>query len=278
VNLAQQSTIASNKTWIIILISGFLIALLLGIMGWLLARNHRRRLQQKDLLHQQEIRSVKQKEQLNQYMSVLQVQEEERNRIARDLHDGLGGLLAGVKLRLSTIASRERNPSSKEEIGTVITGLDHSANELRRISRNMMPESLLYMGLEPALEDLCRYLSNPGTTIRFQAINLQATYPQEVLINVYRIVQELLSNALKHAHASQVIVQVSDGDRHLFLTVEDNGQGMAQTTSELKPSGIGLKSIENRVALLKGRLETDSDASHGTTTNIEIPLDYERQD
>ncbi|MET0242789.1 MAG: ATP-binding protein [Flavitalea sp.] len=278
VNLAQQSTIASNNTWIIVLVSGFLVALLIGIMGWMLARNHRRRLQQKELLHQQELRSVKQQEQLSQYRSVVQVQEEERNRIARDLHDGLGGLLAGVKLRLSTIVSRERNPSSEEEIRTVIAGLDHSSNELRRISRNMMPESLLYMGLEPALEDLCRYLSNPLTAIRFQAINLQSTYPQAVLINVYRIIQELLSNALKHAKASQVIVQVSDGDGHLFLTVEDNGKGMAESISATRSSGLGLKSIENRVALLKGRLEIDSHVSHGTTTNIEIPLDYERQD
>ncbi len=275
-NQKQLLTINSNRIWIILLVAAFLMALITAFFSWKLAKSNQKTLHQKEQLHRQELTTLKQHEQLKQYHAVLQVQEEERNRIARDLHDGLGGLLAGVKLRLSTIAGKEREKpnGSGITISPVIADLDHAVNELRRIARNMMPEALLYMGLSPALADLCHYLGTGETRIQFQGIGLRPNYTPDVLIGVYRIVQELLNNAVRHAHASQIIVQCSDGDNHLFLTVEDDGQGFS---AGAQPSnGLGLKSIENRVALLKGRIEIDSKPGRGTTVNVEIPIDDAR--
>ncbi|WP_177181214.1 tetratricopeptide repeat-containing sensor histidine kinase [Parapedobacter koreensis] len=273
-NQKQRLALDKNRMWAILSTSLGILALVVAFFLWKLTRANRKRLIQKEQLHQQKLQSVAQKERLNQYQTILQVQEEERNRIARDLHDGLGGLLAGIKLRLSTLNARSLSVASQAEeeqdMSLIIGDLNQASNELRRIARNMMPEALLDIGLEHALSDLCQFLASSRTRILFQGLDLKQTYVNRVMINVYRIVQELLNNALKHADASQIIVQCSDEQDHLFLTVEDDGKGF--DTLNLKSKGIGLKSIENRVALLNGRMEIDSQLRRGTTISIEIPL------
>lgn len=274
-NQRQQLAIDKNRLWITLLIAGLMIAIIVTYFSWKLVQSNRQALVQNEKLHQEELFNLKHQERLHQFSSVLQGQEEERNRIARDLHDGLGGLLAGIKLRLSTIATKgkEKSQTPTTEIQSVILELDHSVDELRRIARNMMPESLLYMGLRPALADLCKYMDTPATSVTFQSFDLSSSYRQPVLIGVYRIVQELLNNAIKHAKATQIIVQCSESDDHLFLAVEDDGCGFDLTTVMI--NGLGLKNIENRVALLHGKVETVSNPGQGTTVNIEIPVLHE---
>jgi signal transduction histidine kinase len=271
-NQKQQSAIDKNRLLITLLIAGLTIAIIVTYFSWKLVQTNRKSLLQKEKLHREELFNMKQQEQLHQYNSILQGQEEERNRIARDLHDGLGGLLAGIKLRLSTMATkgREKAQTPTTEIESVIVELDHSVDELRRIARNMMPESLLYMGLRPALADLCKYMDTPSTSVKFQSFDLNTSYRQAILIGVYRIVQELLNNAVKHSKATQIIVQCSESNNHLFLAVEDDGCGFDVTKVVVK--GLGLKNIANRVALLHGKLETVSSPGQGTTVNIEIPV------
>ncbi|RQP08094.1 MAG: hypothetical protein EAS52_25640 [Parapedobacter sp.] len=114
-------------------------------------------------------------------------------------------------------------------------------------------------------------MDTPQIPIKFQSLNLEDNYPEQLRITVYRIVQELLANALKHANASEIILQCSELDRWLFITVEDNGKGMA--TAENVPSkGLGLSNIRNRVALLNGQMEIQAQPGEGTTVNIQIPL------
>lgn len=271
-NRKQQSAIDRNRLWIMFLIGSLTIALTIAYFSWRLARSNRQALNQQERLHEEELLTLKQQEQLRQFHSIVQGQEEERNRISRDLHDGLGGLLAGVKLRLSAVVTKERERTSvpNEAIESVIVELDRSVDELRRVARNLMPESLLYMGLKPALADLCKYIDTPTTSVRFHGFDLSTNYPQPILIGVYRIVQELLNNAIKHACAKQVIVQCSESDQTLSLTVEDDGCGF--NPKEVGKKGLGLKNVENRVALLHGSLEMESRPDRGTTVNIEIPI------
>ncbi|MGK6351631.1 ATP-binding protein [Parapedobacter sp. DT-150] len=259
-NQRQRLALDKNRIWIMLSASLGLLASVIAFFLWKLAK--------------EKLQSMTQKERLSQYQTILHVQEEERNRIARDLHDGLGGLLAGIKLRLSALTSRSLSAApqveEEEELSLVIGDLNTASDELRRIARNMMPETLLNIGLEHALSDLCKFLNSLRTRILFQGLDLKPAYTGTIMTNVYRIVQELLTNALKHADASQIIVQCSDEKDHLFLTVEDNGKGF--DALNLKTGGIGLKSIENRVALLNGRMETDTQPHRGTTISITIPI------
>lgn len=271
-NRRQQSAIDKSRLWMILLIAGLTVALTIAYFSWKLARSNRRALRQRDRLHEEELLNLKQQEQLRQFDSILQGQEEERNRISRDLHDGLGGRLAGVKLRLSAVATKEKEQKAmpNEEMDAVIAELDRSVDELRRVARNLMPEALLYMGLKAALADLCEYVNTSTMSVKFHGFDLSATYSQPILIGVYRIVQELLNNAIKHAGANQIIVQCSGSDQSLSLTVEDDGYGF--NPQEVGKKGLGLKNVENRVALLHGVVEIDSHPGRGTTVNIEIPI------
>src|SRR5690606_13982561 len=168
-NQRQQSAIDKNRLWIMLLVASLTIALTIAYFSWKLARSNRRALRQRDRLHEEELLNLKQQEQLRQFDSILQGQEEERNRISRDLHDGLGGRLAGVKLRLSAVATKEKEQKAmpNEEIDAVIAELDRSVDELLRVARNLMPEALLYMGLKAALADLCEYVNTSTMSVKF---------------------------------------------------------------------------------------------------------------
>ena len=225
--------------------------------------------QQQQQLYKKELKEIEQVAQLKVYDAMLQGQEQERNRVARDLHDGLGGMLAGVKLKLSAIAGKEEIKKTDMELYKVITQLDQSVSELRRIARNMMPETLLQLGLEPALKDLCSSLETPGLKIDFEAPGLGSHIPQPAQITIYRIIQELLSNALRHAQAKNILVQCTQNEGHVFITVEDDGIGFDVNKSAGK-NGIGLSNIKSRVEFLKGKFEIHSAPGEGTTVNIEV--------
>ncbi|WP_353184271.1 ATP-binding protein [Parapedobacter lycopersici] len=242
-------------------------ALLLAAVGFLVyfLRNSSKLAAQKELNHEQQVRELEQQQELAVTRAMLEGEERERQRIARDLHDGLGGALSGIKIKLSGQRETPVTPVVEEVIGQ----LEHSIGELRRIARNMMPESLVRSGLEVALRDLCVSLANAATDIEFQANGIRRTLAIAIQVNIYRIVQELLSNAIRHSQASRVIVQCLQEDDHFLITVEDNGRGF-DTTAAKQAQGIGLNNIHNRVDYLKGSMEMDSAAGQGTTVNIEL--------
>ncbi|PPL03523.1 tetratricopeptide repeat-containing sensor histidine kinase [Parapedobacter indicus] len=272
-NRQQELKISKTRWWALSLGCGLLLALCVTYFSWKIGKKNKKLLTQNALLHQEELRSIRQQERLRQYDAMLQGQEAERNRLAKDLHDGLGGLLAGVKLKLSSIVAKvdKGAPGRNGAVDDVIHQLDYSVDELRRIAHNMMPESLRHGGLASALSDLCRYMHTPQVQVTFQDLGIKDHYPEQLRITVYRVVQELLANAVKHADADEIILQCSELDRWLFLTVEDNGKGMELAKNDLS-EGLGLTNIQNRVSLLNGHIETVSQPGEGTTVNIQIPL------
>ncbi|WP_169540055.1 tetratricopeptide repeat-containing sensor histidine kinase [Niabella aurantiaca] len=214
---------------------------------------------------EQEVRSLKQRQQIALTQALLQGEEKERARMARDLHDGLGGMLAGVKINLTNALQED----SSTEIGRVIMQLDDSVTELRRIARNMMPEALLRSGLRTALSDLCQSVSNEQLTVDFSFMNISETLPRQIQIIIYRIIQELLSNIVKHSGASEAFLQCSQDEDVFYITVEDNGRGM-NTAEAGKHRGIGMDNIRSRVDFLKGRMDVHSGPAKGTIINIEL--------
>ncbi|WJS95370.1 histidine kinase [Flavobacterium johnsoniae] len=233
---------------------------------WIYSNYQKKLSFQKELNHKQELSALENQQKLSISNALIEGEEIERKRIARELHDGLGSMLSGLKMHLN-LADREN-----KEINPNINGmLNDSIKELRNISQNLMPESLMKLGLEHALKDLCASHSTSETTIDFQYLIKKSTFPQHFKIMIYRIIQELLNNALKYAKASQILISCSQNKDVFYITVEDNGIGFNVKHAE-KRDGMGLRNIKNRVAFLNGKLEIDSIPNKGTSTYIELKI------
>src|SRR5690606_24737725 len=136
--------------------------------------------------------------------ALLEGEERERQRVARDLHDGLGGTLSGIKIKLDGLS---QNMPAIVPLHEIIGQLEGSIGELRRIAQNMMPGSLNRSGLEEAIRDLCASIASDHTKVEFQANGIRQDIPIGTQVHIYRIVQELLTNALKHGQASKILIQ-----------------------------------------------------------------------
>jgi signal transduction histidine kinase len=197
--------------------------------------------------------------------ALLDGEEKERRRIAQELHDGINGNLAALKLNLK--------PDEKHQ---TIVLLDQTMNEVRMISHNLMPDAVKKFGLKEALENYISGMNDTDTiSIHFQHLGNENNLDDELSVNIYRIVQELVKNSLKHAGASEILVQITSGLDNMQITVEDDGKGFdagALKSTPSKKAGIGLANIENRVSYHQGSFDIRSSTHEGTSINIEIPL------
>lgn len=217
-----------------------------------------------------EIESLLQKQEVISAYQIMEAQELERKRIAEDLHDGLGSSLAAVKFHLHAY---KNNPTNTEELFNTTTELlDLAVKEVRDISHNMIAGVLPKSGLTHAIQDLKNTIE-ASHQLKFQLHihHLDDRLDRFVEINIYRIIQESISNILKHAHASEIILQLSRHENDLLLIIEDNGIGFNTNTVNLR-AGIGLKNIESRVDALAGKLQLDSIKGKGTIITVEIPI------
>ncbi|WP_312298067.1 ATP-binding protein [Chryseobacterium sp.] len=261
----------NSYLWVLSLI--LLLFLSLLIFLFIIYRKNKKLSEQKEINLQQKIEDIKQKEELALTKAILEGEERERERVAKDLHDGLGGMLAGVKINLSTWSSNQLDPEQHQDFYKILNQLDNSVTELRHVARNLMPESLLKFGLETALSDLCEFYGRKDLEIYFEPLNIEKNLALAVQLNIYRIVQELLANAVKHAEATNILLQCSQSGESFLITIEDNGKGFDKDI-ENTTKNMGLRNLKNRVNYLKGKMEVSSD-SQGTTINIELNIDGE---
>lgn len=233
-------------------------------------RNQRQLLEQEKKLQAEQILALEKEQQVISLQSMITGQESERNRIAKDLHDGLGGLFSTVKMYFSTLA-HEQPALNENLLFQKSMELTHTASEeLRRIAHNLMPEILLKLGLVNAIQDLCNQI-NIGRllNISLQIYGMGLRLNPHTEIMLYRIVQELLNNILKHAQATEVIIQFNRHDERLNITIEDNGRGFNACEDK---AGAGLNTIQSRVNYLNGELNIDSTQGVGTTVMMEFLL------
>jgi len=263
--LVQHSEIERKNTLNYILIAGTALFLAISL---LLYRNYR----QKQKLQQQRISELETEKHLTAVEAVLKGEEQERTRLAKDLHDGLGGMMSGIKYSFQTM---KRNlimtPENQQAFERSMDMLDSSISEMRRVAHNMMPEALVKFGLDTALKDFCNDINQAGPLqVSYQSIGISETaFDQTVAITIYRIVQELLNNVMKHASAKTAIVQVSKANEVTTITVEDDGKGFDPRILEAG-KGIGWSNIESRIRYLKGKTDIQSEAGKGTSVHIEI--------
>jgi two-component system NarL family sensor kinase len=261
-----------HKSVLNYILFGSLIAFLL--VSFLMFRNlrHRQLLARQQVeLQRQHIRELEKDKQLIAVDSLLKGQEEERSRLAKDLHDGLGGLLSGVKFSLSNMKDNLIvTPDNMAVFERSLDMVDTSIRELRRVAHNMMPEMLSKFGLDEALKDYCNGVdATKLLSVKYQSLGMDIRLDNAIEIIVYRIVQELVNNILKHAAATEVFIQLIRENDRLSIVVEDNGKGF--DTSLLKNNkGAGWVNIRSRVEYLKGQLDVHSEQGKGTLVNIEL--------
>lgn len=198
---------------------------------------------------------------INYTKALVEGEEKERKRIAQDLHDRLGGTLSSIKLRLSSSAS-DRIEKTQEM-------LDGAVEELRKISHNLASISLIKFGLISSLKSLCETINSEKLKIDFLHHGIDERLPVEITVPIYRAIQELFSNIIKHAKASKVTLQVQRNSQQLNVIVEDNGKGF---NPKAEFEGMGLKSVKSRVEAINGKITFDSSPFSGTTVIIDIPL------
>lgn len=273
--LKVQKAILRQRNYLILSLA---IALGLGLLAFLLYRHLR--LQREKLVKAElerksiEIDQLLRQQELSSLKAQMQGQNEERDRIARDLHDRLGSLLSTIKLQFSHFEGRLTQIESdfKSTYGNMMTLIDTAYDEIRQISHDLSSGTLTKFGFNKAVLELIQAIQDVNPLqIHYLSNKVPVEdYPQ-ITESLYRIVQELLSNTLKYAQASEVNIQLAQYDGMLSFSYEDDGKGFDLKAIEQK-KGIGMHNIRSRVEMMQGTLNIDTSPGHGVTVMIEIPL------
>lgn len=259
-----------QRNWFMALAAGlFIMALLVFFFFRQRVLNARRLNQKNTLIHQQQMQEVIRKSELQSIHTMLETQETERKRIAQDLHDRLGSMLSTVKLQFGHFSPKANE--DKERYSKVSHLLDDAVEEIRQVSHNLVSGVLSTFGLVPALKDLIQALKESSAlAIELQVHGMNERMDSELEINLYRILQELFNNTIRHAKAGRVDIELSRHPNELTLIYSDNGTGF--DTQNLKQSGMGLKNLYSRVDKLGGSLHIDSGKGNGSTFVFNFPL------
>ncbi len=260
--IALQQSELKSKNYVIAGISGVL--LLGGLLSYSYYRRYRlvqqTRLQQA-VMHQQELAT----------QAVLEAEEKERQRIAGDLHDGVGQLMSAARMNLSVIAAELdiKDENKKNAFEKALSLVDDSCREVRAVSHNIMPNALLKAGLISAIREFIQKIDQRALEVTLYADGINERLPVNVESVLYRVVQECVNNVIKHSHANKLDITLIKDEEGISITVEDNGRGFdPKNISE----GIGLKNMQTRIHYLKGSIEWDSAPGKGTAVTIHLPV------
>ncbi len=241
----------------------FLMLLAFSVIRYRLAVSRRK-------LAEQETQRLRQEKQLVAVQAALDGETAERSRLARDLHDGLGSLLSAIKFNLPQVKGvGVLEAPDVSRFQKALGMLDESIRELRRVAHHMMPESLVRYGLKASLSDFCEAIP----MVTFHYFGNETRLPENLEILAYRCIHEMVNNALKHAKATHINVQLVQEQNRISFTVQDDGIGFdPETVAE----GMGLRNIRQRVAVFQGTMNIYS-TEKGTEIHIELELTSENQ-
>ncbi|UAY50742.1 sensor histidine kinase [Ferruginibacter albus] len=267
-----QVTTSASSGFSYIMLFGTLamISLTLGIVFFVIFH------QRKVIRFNNELKRLEDEKQQILLNASIKFQEEERNRIAADLHDDVGPLLATARLYLNENLINQEPAAQLQSIFSAKQIIDDSIQLIRNISHSMMPPTLRNFGLESAMSDLFQKINGSGTlnaSVRFHDYRTRLKLEQELLI--FRIIQELINNIIKHSNAGFIHLTQNANATHMYLRLHHDGQGIVQAEFDRLnhvASGLGLKNIASRVKVLNGRIYFEIDPSHTYyKVTLEVP-------
>ncbi|HEX2535829.1 MAG TPA: sensor histidine kinase [Chitinophagaceae bacterium] len=258
----QEFALAKKNYWI-----GGIFGLL--VLGSLLAYFIYR---QKQLAAEKKLQQALLRQQEAATRAVLEAEEAERQRIAKDLHDGVGQMMSAAKMNLSAYEHEAafRTPSERLAFEKIIQLVDDSCREVRQVSHNMMPNALLQNNLAAALREFLDKLDHKALKVHLYTEGLEERLDSNVETVLYRVIQECVNNVIRHSGANTLDISILREAGELSATIEDNGRGFRTDASTNE--GIGLRNIRTRIEYLKGTVEIDSAPGKGTAVVLHVPL------
>lgn len=242
-------------------------AISLLIIGVALMRNHK----QKQAIQEAVILQLQQGREIDRLKAQVHGEEQERQRIARELHDGIASQLWAIKLNVDSMQQEVPDSPMAHQLGTIFQQLSDTTLDVRKTAHNLMPDLLLEEGLATAIASLCEKTGKQTQLdVDYQEYGVVPKVDKEIELSLYRMVQELVQNVLKHAtNATHLLVQLSSVHSLLSITVEDNGAGFGTQVD-----GIGIRQIKKRALAMNGHFDLQSIPGKGTTAYLEFDLQY----
>ncbi len=204
-------------------------------------------------------------------MAEISILEKERSRIAHDLHDEIGPLLSAVKMKINSFEMD--NVADQEQVNATNEHINDVLKRIREISYDLLPTSLSRKGLVPAIREFVSYMNNPGNIVFRLKDEGDVKVSTHMAINIYRIIQEVIHNSIKHSKATEVDIILTNARKKLVITLRDNGIGFDK--DGISGNGLGLRSLVSRVEVLVGKLYLETAPGKGTHYTIEIPIENE---
>ncbi len=220
------------------------------------------------------IKDITERSKMNQLLlkKTIETQEQERERISRDLHDGVGQSLAAIKLQIESLkANHNQNNGIENELATIPEILQEAIQDLRRICFNTLPLVLQEYGLIKAIEELQSNVFSLDFMIVFKADNAFPAITKSLEISIFRIIQEFINNSIKHSEATEVRIELENNNESITLNLKDNGIGFNINDMELF-KGHGLNNIQTRIDSFKGNIKINSIKNEGTEFDIAFPI------
>lgn len=257
----RDAKIRNQRTWMAVALSLGILFLLVALLVY------RQRKHKQSIAHMQQ----EQERELALLEAMVDGEEKERNRLANELHDGIGGLLGTIRMQLGA-ALKAHHLQNENDFKDIILLLENAYDELRKTAHNLMPEILQQEGLEVATRAFCERLRRTGSLdINCEMVGSVPRFRPNIELAVYRIIQELTHNIIKHAYATEALVQLAYINGCLSVTVEDNGKGMPAAAWQSN-SGMGIKTIQDRIRKMGGSFDILSDDGNGTSINLELTI------
>jgi two-component system, NarL family, sensor kinase len=260
---SQQFELTKKQYWLYGSIGFALLLLLLGYSFYRRYKLKQEKRLQLEVMKQQDLATK----------AIISAEENERKRIAGELHDGVGQMMSAAKMNLSAIENEIvfKDEAQKINFDKVIGMIDESCNEVRSVSHQMMPNALLKSGLATAVKEFIDKIDSRIIKINLYAEGLNERLDTDVETVLYRVIQECVNNVIKHSGANNLDISLIKDADGISATVEDNGRGF-DAADKQKFEGIGLKNISSRVMFLKGTVEFDSSPGKGTLVAIHVPI------